>query len=942
MKLILSADWQSDVGNLDLCKITVDELIAAAHKYKADAVIHLGDVKDPYNPVSLFIAKFMVRTVRRFKDEGIRFIIQKGNHDRLSQSAESKDWLDILRAAGAETVSKPRVLRVGDGLVAFLPYTSNKKQEREWANKLLLETKEYGKMPRMLAFHTEIYGASLNSSGIKARGITRGELHVSSYDVAVGGHLHEHQLLGKRTYYCGSPFCQDWGEANQTKGNLLVSVENAINDLMYPAVHVRQLKTSIPGWYDAEYLARHKRTPEPGAYVRSRVQVTAKKIMSQLTVEEQRLAKLYPGTRQFVVHKQLPSETLEVTLTGTTDAQHIAQYVASRVDAGTTVDVRRLVAYMSASLGQTPPGASGKRLRFLWARGKNVLCYGKIAIDYRNQGLVLVRGINKDWPKRSNGSGKTSALSLLPLGLCGESLKGQKNDEWAAESNDKPASLHIGLKDERNRMIEVIRDRRPHRLRLMVDGNDESSGLTGKRKIETQGEIERVTGYDLQMLTNSVYIDQTIANGFVFGTQKTRMDLVSKICNLERYEVASKIVSKDVLRNKKELEATLAELERHSDEITRIEEELAECVINAVDTAWQDEAQADRVRLKDFIRRCHKSAKVADAMKRKQAKADSLSDEIEEHATVVGELRGSAHYWQKEVRRYVALYDAGKCSTCGQATEAIAKTALSNAQKQLASVHKTLRSTEADAEVTRRHFDSLETIVATYIEQCKRDLQEVERLKKALADVAGNVEQEQLRNDKVRKKRKRLKHELAREIRINKACKEHLKELERDSVLLDYAQKAFHRSGLPMYLAAALCPVLNKSAEEYAELFTQSKLQVHFAVVDGEFVVDIVNPAGSETRKGQSVGETAMAGILTAFSLREVAPRTNLLILDEPGHGLDPQGAKQFALGLLQLAASKRFRTILVTTHSPIIEGLLAGSTTWTAIKQNGISSLHV
>jgi len=104
------------------------------------------------------------------------------------------------------------------------------------------------------------------------------------------------------------------------------------------------------------------------------------------------------------------------------------------------------------------------------------------------------------------------------------------------------------------------------------------------------------------------------------------------------------------------------------------------------------------------------------------------------------------------------------------------------------------------------------------------------------------------------------------------------------------------------------------------------------------FRVDVVNAAGSDTLKGQSVGESAMAGVIAAFALREVAPKTNLLILDEPGSGLDAEGARLFARGLLKL--KPRYETILVTTHSPIIESVLAGETTWTIEKQNGYSHL--
>ena len=54
-----------------------------------------------------------------------------------------------------------------------------------------------------------------------------------------------------------------------------------------------------------------------------------------------------------------------------------------------------------------------------------------------------------------------------------------------------------------------------------------------------------------------------------------------------------------------------------------------------------------------------------------------------------------------------------------------------------------------------------------------------------------------------------------------------------------------------------------------------------------------------------------------------------MLILDEPGHGLDQAAQKQFAKGLLRL--KDRFETIIVCTHSSsVIESILSGETTWT------------
>lgn len=227
MNLLLTSDWQAEVGNLDLCEIALTELLAAAKKYQPIAIIHAGDLKESYNPVDIRVVKFWMRAIRQIKDAGFRFIVNMGNHDRISQSRESKNWFDILRAAGAETVTKPAVKRWAwndDHIaIAFLPYTADKALEVEWANQLDVDTASNGAY-KILIFHTEVNGAVMNSAGVKAKGNTARDLKFDVYDACFGGHLHMHQKIRKNAWYIGSPFCMDWSEANGRKGHLLVEL----------------------------------------------------------------------------------------------------------------------------------------------------------------------------------------------------------------------------------------------------------------------------------------------------------------------------------------------------------------------------------------------------------------------------------------------------------------------------------------------------------------------------------------------------------------------------------------------------------------------------------------------------------------------------------------------------------------------------------------------
>ena len=76
-----------------------------------------------------------------------------------------------------------------------------------------------------------------------------------------------------------------------------------------------------------------------------------------------------------------------------------------------------------------------------------------------------------------------------------------------------------------------------------------------------------------------------------------------------------------------------------------------------------------------------------------------------------------------------------------------------------------------------------------------------------------------------------------------------------------------------------------------------------------------------------------------SFALREIAPKTNLLVLDnEPGDGLDPVNAKAFATGLKKLRA--HMGTVLVISHNPVIVGELSDEHLITVEKRDGISRI--
>lgn len=946
-RFLFQSDLQADFGNLQECEIALEELLAAANKYKPAAIIHAGDVKDAYSPVDVETVKFCVRMVRRIREAGHRIIILLGNHDRISQSAESRNWLDVLQAAGAEIVTKPRVKVIQGVAIGFLPYGVGETLI-QGAKTLLSKTSGHGSGPKLLVFHSEITGSVINASGRLGKGVTGEDLGFEHYDACFGGHIHQHQKIADNAWYIGSPFCQDWGEADAAKGHLLVDIRPFVQGSDVPLqsdplpdwnLTVRQLKTKIPHWYNVDYLERNGIKPEPGAYIRSKVPVITTKITEKLREEEERIRKKYGDVRIHTVPEIVDEAASEIVIKGGSDRDKLEQYVAATLPEDTVKwSFGQVVSYLSSKLDETREDAVAD-LRFKSVEGHNVLTFEQVKMKLDKLGLVLIRGVNEDWPGRSNGAGKSSTLSLLPIGMFGTvPNKKQKADAWAWERDDAPAMVIVKL-DANDHKIEMVRGRRPHLIQLRIDGDDKSSGIRGTGKDETQGLIERVTGYDMKMLMNAVYIDQTVANGFVFGTPAVRMDLISRFQNLERFEKARRAVSVDIEKTDKYLTQLSAQIEAMVQEIESLEADVKE-IKDQTEGNWAALLKSEHGTLNNLIEQHAAVTATAEMYKELQRDADELEHDQEELSRQMQNTVRTESVLRDRVKQGKKLIDAGKCPACFQPTQKAGAAIVATNTKQLQEATAAVEKQSGELREIDAKKQKLDKRIRAY-EDRKEELEDkIDASRRRVADLQKAADEEDSRNKERSTKLRAKNQDLILRRRYYRGAMAAREGLIADIEAMEYAKKAFHRSGMPLYLSAALCPLLNRAADEYSDIFTDGNLKVSFRIEDGEFVVDVVNPAGSRTVEGQSVGEAAMAGVVCAFALREAAPKTNLLILDEPGHGLDAEGCRQFARGILKM--KDRFETILLVTHSAYISSLLSGETVYTVVKKNGRSKLFL
>lgn len=938
MRVLITGDWHTEWSNIDQCKRVWKYIVDACKKHKLEHIILCGDLKSQYNPVDIRSIRFWMDAVCRARDLGIGVIVVLGNHDRIGQHDDAQNWLPIFLRAGAKTFDKPDAVACRDGSRIFvLPFDSSPARWRGSADKLL--ERKPDKEKDILVFHANLKGCQFNVLGGKSDNVLRPkDLHPSRYRYCIGGDVHMPQEVVKGVFYCGSPFPMDWGEANQQKHFALVT--NAAGS---SAARLSFLPSPEPGWYDPQLPGYKSPSSWKGAHIRIRVRCTVDENYNRTLAKARRAAeRIYRGAYVHCEPEFADQGQADVKFDShDPDIVKLATYVRETLPPELDEQEKSLVSYLAYQLNKAGGAVRQSHgVKFIKAEADNFLSFKHLEIDYTKSGIVVVEGKNRDWHGRSNGSGKTNYLQPIPVALFNSTFKGQKHDKWARRGCSKRARVRLYFEAAAASSVMVDRRRRPSKLKLVIGNTDQSSGNRPSSKKGTQGLLEIVSGFTWQTLANAVYIDQSVTRAFLGGTKKERTEVLSKFQNLERFERALALV-----RTQKS---------KLADQLTRVEKDIAVCYarinecqdaqkgvkraadkeLRKVRREWLQASKASDKANKQFKiyqqkskaeqERCHRKADKYDAVLAKKEKS------IEKSSVAEGIVR-------KTIHNYEQVMHLGTCPTCYQAADRkLLKRSLKKAKKVLAEIVERLTAARKKRTKLLNKQANLDSRFDLLKIQLADESQRVKNLDLKAGYVGQRYNDLKRSDSSAKKSLRKYRNRLRTMLWKKQALKNYRRELEKSQARLIYCERTFSRDGIPAFLNQQLVPVLNKASEFYAKLFGDNHIQVRFKVEDGEFEPVILNASGGETLDDQSVGEKALAGLITSFALREVAPTCNLLILDEPGDGLDAVNARKFAQALPQL--KDRFGTIMVTTHNPYILAELSGERKVVIEKRNRIS----
>ena len=690
-------------------------------------------------------------------------------------------------------------------------------------------------------------------------------------------------------------------------------------------IQIESIPSVVPDWFDPHAPDFKPPNSWSGAIVRVKVTISSADPTKEMAEARAILEKKYPGAVLHLLQETDASYPASDPGAGGTDEDMLRAYFATvQMPEGSTTE--QAVAYLGTML----PGSGlfgVQSATFINTHASNVLCFERAFIDMTKKGLTLVTGVRTDRDGKSNGSGKSSFVGLPFLGITGKTLKGQDHNEWACRFNKLPTSINTMMRLADGRQLIVSMQRRPGKLTATLDGRDVTMGTPAA----TQKYIEQLTNLTWDVITNAVYIGQHEAST-VFGTDKERKELFSRLLGLNRFlDVQAKL-------RRVSLRLTSAASEIETD--------------RAAASAAMTEAQHGRSEIIDALKSAPKVdatkmtalARLVESDKKKQCNNDvtmsKLADDREEltkrirtYEAEINATRGELNALRRQLMESERVKSI--CVTCGATVSRSTLATYLLKQKRGIS---TLETRLADLDdktgklrVQRSRIDESDRLCAsesvrlnTSVTDGLQKLAELKEIKASHDALKAALADKDARTDRWRKLMNI--HERARKATLM------------EKAFIDTCASACGRDGMPAFLYAAAVPRLNAASAVFCDAF-ESDVAVRFdATSDGVDVV-VVNEDGGGSHKDQSKGESSLAGIIASLSFRDALVPLGVLILDEPGEGLDDQSAAAFARGMNKVAA--RFGSAYVITHNPSIAGTLEPDHHIEIVKTGKISTVR-
>jgi len=196
---------------LDITRGILEEAVKA----KVDYVLHNGDLFEDKDKIDVVVYNEVFSLFSEFKEKGLKFIFNVGNHDKLSVLLSSLKPFSVL----GEVCSHTRDFEFESERLRVIPYG------QVIGNLSIPDTSK----KNILATHEDISELTLGPLDFKSKSRLKKQIF-TNWDIVFNGHIHKPQTLDN-IVNIGSPLIQDWGEKGENKRYIIYNSDSGIKSV---------------------------------------------------------------------------------------------------------------------------------------------------------------------------------------------------------------------------------------------------------------------------------------------------------------------------------------------------------------------------------------------------------------------------------------------------------------------------------------------------------------------------------------------------------------------------------------------------------------------------------------------------------------------------------------------------------------------------------------
>ncbi len=644
-------------------------------------------------------------------------------------------------------------------------------------------------------------------------------------------------------------------------------------------------------------------------------------------------------------------------------------------------------------------------MKIKYIRAKNFLSIGEpVEIDFTKYGNIInIRGENRDHgPGASNGAGKSTIIEIIVYTFFGKLIKNLNHTEAVnikAGGKGLETEVHFEI-DGKDYKVIRRRNGGKNEVEYWEDGIDKTA-----TNPETLKEIIKTAKLNYDSFINVVCFGQHNTKQFLACEPKDKRSIAENLLSLDKYvkycDVAKKklkVIQQKIDTVSAVYEKSLQSLASYDKQIKQIQKQQNEWKSAQLNTI--DRLQSQMLRIKSDMGKLNKGAntfeniaeldaQISDKLHLKgknaeislivKEKIEALTENKQNLMLSVKEIHYTITRHQKDMddlkqsSNNLLSQSGGKCPVCyGTIDRKNFQDVLKHNNEQIAEYQKEIdglaESLKKQQALYKKREDDLATLKEKYEEfkakeilfaKTLRDLEQRKILASAAfrekADSATLLLEQQIANyaEQIEQKRREADPYItilaeAKEEYAN--IKEKVDEYKADLTILqgqvpylEFWIKAFGDDGIRSFILVEVIPVLNNRINYWLQFLVDNKITLNFSKELKEKIER--NPPDGDpfVYNGMSGGEHQRIDLGIALAFAQVmmlssGAMPSIICLDEVGTNLDRPGILAVYNTICELA---RERQVLVTTHDPDLQEMLAGYDTITIVKENGYSRIE-